>query len=119
MKRACGLGVRLDVAHQLAGEIAYGGENTTCDHFALDACEPDLDLIQPGRVGRCEMQFHRRMVVEKRLDLLRLVGGKKGLQFIATTLVDAQRTPSTIVSGGIFLTRTYTRLPNQPGQPLP
>jgi hypothetical protein len=30
---------------------------------------------------------------------------------IATALVDAQRTPSTIVPGGIFLTRTSTRLP--------
>ena len=30
---------------------------------------------------------------------------------IATELVDAQRTPSAIVAGGIFLTRSYTRLP--------
>jgi hypothetical protein len=30
---------------------------------------------------------------------------------LATALVDAQRTPSTIVPGGIFLTRTYSRLP--------
>jgi hypothetical protein len=31
---------------------------------------------------------------------------------IATTVVDAQRTPSAIVAGGIFLTRVWTRLPN-------
>ena len=31
---------------------------------------------------------------------------------IATGLVDAQRTPSFIVPGGVFLTRTYTRLPD-------
>jgi hypothetical protein len=31
-------------------------------------------------------------------------------QLIATALEDAQRTPSVIVSGGIFLTRSYTRL---------
>lgn len=30
---------------------------------------------------------------------------------IATELADAQRTPSFIVPGGIFLTRTYTRTP--------
>ncbi len=30
---------------------------------------------------------------------------------IATTIADAQRTPSTIVAGGIFLTRTWTRVP--------
>jgi hypothetical protein len=31
---------------------------------------------------------------------------------IATSIVDAQRTPSTIVPGGIFLTRTWTLLPD-------
>jgi len=30
-------------------------------------------------------------------------------------VADAQRTPAVIVPGGIFLTRTYTRLPT-PGQ---
>lgn len=33
---------------------------------------------------------------------------------IATGMVDAQRTPSIIVPGGTFLTRTYTRLPDRP-----
>jgi len=32
--------------------------------------------------------------------------------FLATALQDAQRTPSAIVAGGIFLTRSYTRLPD-------
>lgn len=32
---------------------------------------------------------------------------------IATGLEDAQRTPSFIVPGGVFLTRTYTRLPGR------
>jgi len=31
---------------------------------------------------------------------------------IASSIVDAQRTPSAIVAGGIFLTRVYTRLPD-------
>lgn len=31
---------------------------------------------------------------------------------IATTIADAQRTPSAIVAGGIFLSRVYTRLPD-------
>ena len=38
---------------------------------------------------------------------------------IATGMVDAQRTPSTIIPGGIFLTRTYTRLPDGPGSSQP
>jgi|SRR5271165_3592388 len=33
-------------------------------------------------------------------------------QFIATTIADAQQAPSTIVPGGIFLTRVHTRLPD-------
>lgn len=37
---------------------------------------------------------------------------------VATTIVDAQRTPSAIIPGGIFLTRIWTLLPDQlsPGQ---
>jgi len=31
---------------------------------------------------------------------------------IATSIADAQRTPSTIVAGGIFVTRVWTRLPS-------
>jgi hypothetical protein len=31
---------------------------------------------------------------------------------IATSVADAQRTPSTIVAGGIFLTRVWTRIPS-------
>jgi hypothetical protein len=43
-------------------------------------------------------------------------GGSFGV-IIATSIVDAQRTPSAIVPGGIFLTRAYTRLPDRPSQP--
>jgi hypothetical protein len=43
----------------------------------------------------------------------------KGGQFVATTLVDAQRAPSSIVTGGIFLSRTYTRLSDWSGPPQP
>ena len=40
-----------------------------------------------------------------------------GGAIIATAIADAQRTPSAIVPGGIFLSRTYTRLPDRPGPP--
>jgi hypothetical protein len=36
---------------------------------------------------------------------------------LATTLEDATRTPSALVPGGIFITRTYNRLPNWLGFP--
>ncbi len=32
-------------------------------------------------------------------------------ELVATTIVDATRTPSTIVAGGVFLRRTWTRVP--------
>ena len=35
-----------------------------------------------------------------------------GRPSIATTVVDAQRTPAVLIPGGIFLYRTMTRLPN-------
>lgn len=34
-------------------------------------------------------------------------------QLLATSVSDAQRTPAALVPGGIFLTRSYTRLPNR------
>jgi len=43
----------------------------------------------------------------------------RGDELIATTVVDAQKTPSAIVPGGIFLTRTYTRLPDRVVSPTP
>ena len=43
---------------------------------------------------------------------LTLLGGK-GWQFIATTIVDAQRDPSVILPGGVFVTRVHTRLPDR------
>jgi hypothetical protein len=44
-------------------------------------------------------------------------GGGVDAVLLATALVDAQETPSAIVSGGIFLTRSYTLLPSRPSQP--
>lgn len=43
--------------------------------------------------------------------ITRAVHGQSGVP-VATALVDAQRTPSGIVPGGVFLTRNYTRLPD-------
>jgi hypothetical protein len=40
----------------------------------------------------------------------------QGGHFIVTSFEDAQETPSAIVLGGIFLTRTQTRLPDISGR---
>jgi hypothetical protein len=46
-------------------------------------------------------------------DLLITGAAVKHGQLLATSMSDAQRVPSAIVAGGIFLTRAYTRLPDQ------
>jgi hypothetical protein len=38
-------------------------------------------------------------------------------QLIATTIVDAQETPSVVIPGGIFVTFVHTRLPDRVGPP--
>jgi hypothetical protein len=43
-------------------------------------------------------------------DFVTLGSVRSGNELIATTIADAQTTPTAIVPGGIFLTRTYTRL---------
>lgn len=46
------------------------------------------------------------------LDDFVITGAKiRDGKLIATSVADAQETPSTIVAGGIFLTRVWTRLP--------
>lgn len=40
------------------------------------------------------------------------VAGASGFVMLATSIVDASQVPSTIVAGGIFLSRTQTRLPD-------
>lgn len=42
---------------------------------------------------------------------VRSLGGTGNIM-IATTIIDAQETPSAIVPGGVFLTRVHTRLPD-------
>jgi hypothetical protein len=91
LDRLGGLVVLPDVAHEFALEVGGGREDATVDEVALDLTEPQLDLVEPRRVGRCEVQLDLRVqgeelahapglmgreVVEDDVDLLvaRLVG---------------------------------------------
>ena len=47
--------ISADVAHQFSGKIFDGGEDAASDRLAFDAREPNLDLIEPGRVGGREV----------------------------------------------------------------
>ena len=58
--------VLTDVSQELPLQIRDGSEDASRDDIALDLTEPQLDLIQPGRVGRSEVQvnfgMHRQEV---------------------------------------------------------
>jgi hypothetical protein len=58
-----------DVAQQLPLQIRDGSEYPSRDDVAVDLAEPQLDLIQPGRVGRSEVQvnfgMHRQEVRDR------------------------------------------------------
>ncbi len=50
-------GIGIDVAGQLARQIGHRGKDTADDDVSLQLREPELHLIQPRRVGRCEMKL--------------------------------------------------------------
>ncbi len=56
--------------------VADGSEDTTCDHIAFDTREPDLDLVEPRRIGWCEVEFHVRVLFEETRDFMRLMRRK-------------------------------------------
>jgi hypothetical protein len=62
-----------DVLHQLTGKIRYRSEDAKIDYIALDLGEPNLDLIQPRRVRRCEVEANTRIQIEELGHSLRLV----------------------------------------------
>jgi hypothetical protein len=45
-------------------------------------------------------------------DFIITGGAVQAGQLLAANIMDAQRTPSAIVAGGVFLVRTYTRMPD-------
>jgi hypothetical protein len=65
--------VLTDVSHELALQIKDRSEYTSCDDIALDLAEPQLDLIQPRRIGRSEVQVNFRMHCQKVQDRFALV----------------------------------------------
>lgn len=49
------LGIGVDVAAELAGQVGGGGEDAACYDVTLHLGEPQLDLVEPGRVGGSEV----------------------------------------------------------------
>ena len=54
-----------DVTHELARQVLDRSEDAAGDDVALDFGEPKLDLIEPGGVGRSEVQSSIRMLVRE------------------------------------------------------
>lgn len=44
------------VLHKFTAKIGDGGKHSTRNDDPFDFAEPKLDLVEPGRVGRCEMK---------------------------------------------------------------
>src|SRR5688500_13501547 len=65
-----------DVAHDLATEIGGRGEDAAADEVALDLGEPDLDLVEPGAVGRRVVDLDGGMFVEPLLHGFGLMSGE-------------------------------------------
>src|ERR1700730_5795777 len=65
-----------DVGHELASQIVAGPENAAVDEVALDLAEPELDLVEPGRLGGREVQMDVGVNRQEVLDPLGLMGGE-------------------------------------------
>src|ERR1035437_8043476 len=69
-------GVGIDVAAEFASQVGNRGEDAACDDLAFDLGEPDLDLIEPGRVRGREVKPDLRMLLEELADRLSFVRGE-------------------------------------------
>ena len=68
--------VGIDVAAKFASQVGDGSENATGNDLRFDLSEPDLDLVQPGRIGRGEVKLHARMLCEELSNRLRFMSGE-------------------------------------------
>ncbi len=62
--------VGADIAPQFSREVGDGGEDATRNNLAFDTSKPDLDLVQPGRVSRREVQAEIGMIGKERIHKL-------------------------------------------------
>src|SRR5690349_11300876 len=65
--------VMTDVPTNLACEIGDRGEDAPGEQIPFDLGEPEFDLIEPRRVGRCEMQTYVGVRDQEGPHRLRLV----------------------------------------------
>lgn len=68
--------VSTDVAHEFSREIFDRGKDSASDDLTLQSGEPNLNLIEPGRNGRCEMKLHTGLLFQELSDLAGFVRGQ-------------------------------------------
>src|SRR5208282_786104 len=73
-KGSGGFGVGADVFPQFAGQIGDRGKNAAGNDVTLDFRKPQLHLVQPGRVGRREVELDFWILLEKLLDGFSFMG---------------------------------------------
>jgi hypothetical protein len=56
-------------------------EDAACDNATLDFGEPDLDLIEPRRVSRREVESNARVAIHEPGPRWRVVGGDEERSF--------------------------------------
>jgi hypothetical protein len=66
--------IAMDISTNLAGQVGDGGKDAAREQVSLDLRKPELDLVEPGRIGRREMQPHVRMLKQERAHGLGLMG---------------------------------------------
>ena len=83
--------VLTDVSHELPLQVGDGSEYAAGDDVAFDLAEPQLDLVQPRRVGWREMQVNPGVRRQEVLDRCARVGREvvgDYVDLLATRLVD-------------------------------
>jgi hypothetical protein len=65
-----------DVTHELVAQVADRVEHASLDDLALQFGEPDLDLVQPGRVSRSKMKRDVGMRAKEGVHQLGFMGRK-------------------------------------------
>src|SRR5260221_9462106 len=65
-----GFVVLLDVTDQLSGEVGRRSEDSPSDDIALNFGKPDLDLIEPTRIGRGVMDPYGWIGLEELENIL-------------------------------------------------
>jgi hypothetical protein len=56
-----------DVLHEFSSQLGDGSERAARDDITLDLAEPLLDLVEPRRVGRSEVQVDLGRAARKSL----------------------------------------------------